>query len=135
VQERALNRFAHFHAEIEELGYRRFAVRASDLGTGIALRFGLACPDSVIGLHLNGANPRAGAIPLQGLTEAEKEYLADVESFWAREGAYAMMHSTKAADAGLRVERFASRARRLDRGEVQGLERLQRRRREELHQR
>ncbi|HUI39322.1 MAG TPA: epoxide hydrolase [Methanothrix sp.] len=79
----------------EELGYRRFAVRASDLGTGVALRFGLAYPDFIFGLHLNGANPRAGAIPPQEMTEAEKKYVADVESFWAREGAYAMMHATK----------------------------------------
>lgn len=80
---------------MRELGYRRFAVRASDLGTGVALQFGLAYPDSVIGLHLSGANPRASAVAQQELTEAEKKYVADVESFWAREGAYAMMHATK----------------------------------------
>jgi microsomal epoxide hydrolase len=34
-------------------------------------------------------------LPPQDLSEAEKKFVADIQNFWAREGAYAMMHATK----------------------------------------
>lgn len=79
----------------EGLGYERFAVRATDLGTGAAQQLGLTYSNSIIGLHLSGANPGASASPPQDLSEAEKKFVADVQDFWGREGAYAMMHATK----------------------------------------
>lgn len=79
----------------DELGYGRFAVRATDLGTGVAQQLGLFHSNSIIGLHLSGANPRASVSPPQDLSEAEKRFVADIQDFWAREGAYAMMHATK----------------------------------------
>lgn len=77
------------------LGYGRFAVRATDLGTGVAQQLGLFHSNSIIGLHLSGANPRVSGPPPKDLSEAEKKFVADVQNFWMREGAYAMMHSTK----------------------------------------
>ena len=41
----------------DELGYKRFAIRATDLGTGAAQQLGLVHSNSIIGLHLSGANP------------------------------------------------------------------------------
>ena len=38
----------------EELGYDRYAVRASDLGAGVAKELALAYADAVIALHLSG---------------------------------------------------------------------------------
>jgi pimeloyl-ACP methyl ester carboxylesterase len=77
------------------LGYERFAVRATDLGTGAAQQLGLFHSNSIIGLHLSGANPRASVSPPQNLSEAEKKFVADIQNFWTREGAYAMTHATK----------------------------------------
>lgn len=79
---------------VEELGYKRFAVRATDLGTGVAQQLALVYPDSLIGLHLSGANPRASVNP-QDLSDVEKKFVADLQGLWMQEGAYAMMHATK----------------------------------------
>ena len=76
------------------LEYKRFAVRATDLGTGAAQQLGFVHSNSIIGLHLSGANPGASASPPQDLSEAEKKFVADIQNFWSREGAYAMMHAT-----------------------------------------
>lgn len=77
----------------DELGYKRFAVRATDLGTGAAMQLGLANSNSIIGLHLSGANPRASISPPEDLSETEKKFVADIQNFWSQEGAYAMIHS------------------------------------------
>ena len=87
------NLFARLMTDV--LGYKRFAVRATDLGTGAAQQLGLVHSNSIIGLHLSGANPRASVSPPQDLSEAEKKFVVDIQNFWAREGAYAMMHATK----------------------------------------
>ena len=78
----------------EELGYKRYVVRASDLGAGVAQQMALAHPDSIAGLHLSGLNPYVSQIP-SDLSEAEQKFLEDVQRFRMQEGAYAMVHNTK----------------------------------------
>ncbi len=78
----------------EELGYKRYVVRASDLGAGVAQQMALAHPDSIAGLHLSGLNPYVSQIP-SDLSEAEQKFLEDVQRFRMQEGAYAMVHTTK----------------------------------------
>jgi pimeloyl-ACP methyl ester carboxylesterase len=78
----------------EDLGYKRFAIRATDIGVGVANELALSYPDSVIGLHMSGTNPWIGEIP-SDLSEAEKKLIADIKAFTQQEFAYAMLHSTK----------------------------------------
>lgn len=78
----------------ESLGYKRFAIRATDIGVGVANELALSYPESVIGLHMSGTNPWIGELPLD-LSEAEKKLIEDIKIFQQQEFAYAMLHSTK----------------------------------------
>jgi pimeloyl-ACP methyl ester carboxylesterase len=78
----------------EELGYERYATRASDLGAGVSQQLALSYPESLIGLHHNGTNPYVGEVP-DDLTEAEQEFVQNAQSWSFQEMAYAMEHSSK----------------------------------------
>jgi pimeloyl-ACP methyl ester carboxylesterase len=78
----------------EELGYERYATRASDLGAGVSQQLALSYPESLIGLHHNGTNPYLGEVP-DDLTEAEQEFVQNAQSWSFQEMAYAMEHSSK----------------------------------------
>ncbi len=78
----------------EELGYRRYAVRGSDIGAGVAIQLALIHPDSVVGIHLSGTNPRIDYIP-PNLSPAEEQFLKDAEDWRKTESGYAMIQSTK----------------------------------------
>lgn len=54
----------------KELGYERFAVRASDLGAGVSQQLALNHPDLLIGLHHSGTSPYIMQMP-QNLSKAE----------------------------------------------------------------
>lgn len=47
----------------EELGYRRYGLRASDLGAGVATRIALAHPEAPIGLHSRPPTPSSPRSP------------------------------------------------------------------------
>jgi pimeloyl-ACP methyl ester carboxylesterase len=79
---------------MDALGHNRFAVRASDLGAGVAMQLALAHPERVRALHLSGTNPFVPEVP-DDLTEAEERFLADTERWRRTEMAYAMQHATK----------------------------------------
>jgi pimeloyl-ACP methyl ester carboxylesterase len=78
----------------EELGYERFAIRASDLGAGVAQQLALTQTQQVIGLHQSGANTFIGHIP-DDLTRAEQEFVANAQRWNQQEMAYAMQQTTK----------------------------------------
>lgn len=78
----------------EELGYERFAARASDLGAGVTKEIALAHPDRVIGLHHSGTSFFVYAPP-PDMTEAEQAFVAEAQQFQMMEGAYASLQSTK----------------------------------------
>lgn len=80
----------------EVLGYKRFGVHGGDTGSPIAQFIAMAAPEAVIGMHLTDVgwhNPLTPDAP--NLSEAEKEYLAHIETYWAKEGAYASIQGTK----------------------------------------
>ena len=77
-----------------ELGYRRFAVRGSDIGAGVAVQLALRHPDSVIGLHLSGTNPSVPFVP-PDLTPAEEQFIRDAENWRNAESGYAQEQATK----------------------------------------
>lgn len=79
---------------MEQLGYSRFAARGSDLGAGVLQQLALAQPDRLVALHLSGTNPYLGYVP-DGLSDAEKEFVAAAQQWNQTEMAYAMEHSSK----------------------------------------
>lgn len=91
-----MRRIADLLAQLltEELGYERFAIRASDLGAGVAQQLALTHPQRVIGLHQSGANTFIGHIP-DDLTRAEQEFVANAQRWNQQEMAYAMQQTTK----------------------------------------
>jgi pimeloyl-ACP methyl ester carboxylesterase len=78
----------------EELGYERYATRASDLGAGVSQQLALSRPEALLGLHHNGTNPYVGEIP-DDLTQAEKVFVQRAQAWGFQEMAYAMEHSSK----------------------------------------
>jgi len=80
---------------IQELGYPRYALRGSDIGAGVAWQMALASPQAVIGYHFSGATPPYATLPVQDLTEAEQRFMMAGQQWAQREGAYAMLQSTK----------------------------------------
>lgn len=78
----------------EHLEYQKFALRASDMGAGVAKEIAISNPESVIGLHLSGTNPYIANIPAD-LSDAEQEFIGKIQQFQMQEFAYAMLQSTK----------------------------------------
>ena len=76
----------------EELGYERYAIRASDIGAGVMNQMALANPGSIIGLHLSGSY-----IPYvpDDLSDEEQTYIDAMEAWEQAEGAYGHQHRTK----------------------------------------
>lgn len=89
-------RVAEMLAELlaDRLGYRRVALRGSDLGAGVAQQLALSHPELVVGLHLSGTNPYVGPVP-DDLTPAEQRFIADAQRWGREEMAYAMEQATK----------------------------------------
>jgi pimeloyl-ACP methyl ester carboxylesterase len=78
----------------EELGYERFATRASDLGAAVSQQLALTHAQQLIGIHQSGTNPYVGHIP-DNLTTAEQKFVANAERWNQQEMAYAMEHASK----------------------------------------
>jgi microsomal epoxide hydrolase len=79
----------------ERLGYKRFALRGSDIGGSVTQQLALAYPHLVIGAHLTGL---LRGVPLQSpgpQSEAEQKFHKDLAQWEATEIAYARMHGTK----------------------------------------
>jgi pimeloyl-ACP methyl ester carboxylesterase len=76
------------------LGYRRYAVRGSDFGAGVAEQLAAHYPEAVVGIHLSGATPRVNNPPTHP-TPAVRAYLRDVEQWQATEVGYSRQQSTK----------------------------------------
>ncbi len=71
----------------EVLGYRRFVAHGGDIGAGITNRLGRKYPDHVAGIHTM-AVPDPPAERSHNLTAAEQTWLALVDTWQAKEGAY-----------------------------------------------
>ncbi len=78
----------------EELGYERYAIRSSDLGSAVAAQIIANHAEAIIGSHTSGANPNIGQIP-NNLSLAEQEFVKNVQQWLQQEMAYAMEHSSK----------------------------------------
>lgn len=84
-----------FHKLLTEiLGYKRFLLRGTDLGTVIAREWSMTFPENVLALHLSGSNPFIYLIP-KDLSAAEKTFVQKCQAFMMAEGAYIAEQSTK----------------------------------------
>ncbi|MGN6221834.1 MAG: epoxide hydrolase family protein [Microbacterium sp.] len=92
-----LSRTSDAFAEImTRLGYDRFAVHGTDVGSGIAGRLATTCPDRVIGMHIGVDRAVLGLVgvkfpPPEGLTEAEMAQLDAIRADYAAERGYLEM--------------------------------------------
>jgi pimeloyl-ACP methyl ester carboxylesterase len=79
-----------------ELGHDRYAIRASDLGAGVASSLAMAHPEAVLGLHMSGSNPFMDLDHLpEDLTPAEQQMVEDARRFRTEEFAYALLQVSK----------------------------------------
>jgi pimeloyl-ACP methyl ester carboxylesterase len=78
----------------ETLGYKRYAVRGSDLGAGVITQLAITHPEAIIGAHLSGTNPYVMNVP-DDLSPAEQTFVASAQQWMQTEMAYAMEHASK----------------------------------------
>lgn len=76
-----------------ELGYERFAAAGGDVGSGVTLALSRQYSERLIGIHLTDAGYPTGQE--ENLSEAEQAFAGFIQGWWFREGAYAMLQSTK----------------------------------------
>jgi len=84
----------------DTLGYRQFAAGGNDFGSGVTRFLALAHPELVIGIHLTYLGYPISPADQSNLSEAEQQYLRAVQQWVMREGAYAMIQSTKPQTLG-----------------------------------
>ncbi len=94
-----LARTTDAYAEVmTRLGYERFAVHGTDIGSGLAGRLAALYPERVIGTHLGVDRAILGLVgvkfpPPQGLTEDELATLGALQAEVAAERGYLEMHN------------------------------------------
>ena len=77
------------------LGYRRFAAAGGDTGSPVTQFLAFAHPESLVGIHLTDVGYHNLNAYQSDLSEAEKQYLSDVQQWVMQEGAYMMIQSTR----------------------------------------
>jgi pimeloyl-ACP methyl ester carboxylesterase len=80
---------------VDELGYRRFAVQGGDWGGSVAELMARSHPASVLGIHLTDVPYVHMLQKLDDPTPTEKKFLEHLSGFQQKEGAYALIQSTK----------------------------------------
>jgi pimeloyl-ACP methyl ester carboxylesterase len=79
----------------EVLGYERFAAGGGDGGSPISQLLAVYHPESIIGLHLTDVGFHETRADPADLSEAEQQYLGELQKVGFQEGAYAMVQGTK----------------------------------------
>ena len=96
-----LFRVAEAWAELMgRLGYERYAVHGTDVGSGIADLLAAIAPDRVAGTHLSGtvaARPFGPALETEGLAPADRERAERFNAFRAEGIGYLHMQATRPA--------------------------------------
>jgi len=77
------------------LGYDRFLVAGGDVGAILALTIADLEPRSLLGMHLTDVGYPDQTTDISSLSPPEQEFARTIQSWWMREGAYAMVQSTK----------------------------------------
>jgi pimeloyl-ACP methyl ester carboxylesterase len=82
------------------LGYDRYGAQGGDWGAAIATAVAQAAPRQVAGIHLNLIIRLLAAPPSEGLSEAERQYLADLARWGEAEGGYSHIQGTRPQTLG-----------------------------------
>jgi pimeloyl-ACP methyl ester carboxylesterase len=83
-------------------GYQRFVVSGGDVGSSVAEQLARRHADRLIALHLTDVPyTHLFSVDQAELTEAEQAYLAAGQAWQMREGAYALIQSTKPTTAAV----------------------------------
>lgn len=77
------------------LGYDRFVVAGGDGGSPLAQLLAIRHPESVIAIHLTDLGWHVGNVDPSTLTKPEQKYLADSKKRFMKDGAYAMLQTTR----------------------------------------
>ena len=98
------NRIASLWARLmDELGYKRFAAQGGDWGSTVSIALGLDHAARIIGIHLNYIAGRfllGGTLNEPQDDEIANAYLAELRSWWDREGGYSHLQSTRPQTLG-----------------------------------
>ena len=78
-----------------ELGYPRFGAAGGDIGSHVSRYLALDHPDRVVAVHRTDAGLPIFTGDPADLTPEERDWMAEVTTWGAAEGAYAAMHRTK----------------------------------------
>ena len=86
-----------WHKLMLGLGYTKYGAQGGDIGAGISSWLSLKHPDNVIGLHLNfiPGSYQPYMKPGDSLTVEENIYKQQIADWYAKEGAYGSIQSTK----------------------------------------
>jgi pimeloyl-ACP methyl ester carboxylesterase len=87
---------------LAELGVSKYLVHGGDVGSGVGEVMAQLHPDRVIGLHLTDV-PYSHLLTIDRaeLTPAERDFLREGQRWQLRDGAYAMMQSTRPQSAAV----------------------------------
>lgn len=77
------------------LGYERFGAQGGDWGSSITARLGYAHAANLLGIHVNLMPAARDPAQIQGDTEEERRYLAQLRRWLAEETGYSTQQSTR----------------------------------------
>ncbi len=77
------------------LGYDRFFVAGTDIGSGVATRIALRHPDHVLALHVSAVAPKPDRVGDRPVTDAEATYARRAATWSKDEGGYQAIQSSK----------------------------------------
>ena len=85
-----------WHGLMRTLGYERYGAGGGDFGAGVATWMALEAPERIIGLYVSTPELRPYLGPgSKPLTTAEADYVAALEAWDEREGAYRRIQASK----------------------------------------
>jgi pimeloyl-ACP methyl ester carboxylesterase len=79
----------------DTLGYKQFMIAGGDGGSPLAQLIAIDHPEAVSGIYLTDLGWHVSSIDHDTLTDKEKHYLKASEKSFMKQGAYAMLQSTK----------------------------------------
>ena len=104
TQERQVNisRMAEWFAVLmkDVLGYERYGAQGGDWGSMISSRLGYACPEHVVGVHLNMIGVAPHPANRENLSEAEQAFLKSMGKWQREERGYQEIQGTKPQTLG-----------------------------------
>jgi pimeloyl-ACP methyl ester carboxylesterase len=77
------------------LGYSRYGAQGGDLGYRVTTQLGRACPESLVGIHLNDVAEWLPFPDDKQQTAEERDWIRDANAEWFMEGGYSREHQTR----------------------------------------